>query len=126
MSEGPFKIGVLGETSIMPELQQMARTKRAGSQPIKIVQYFVPSEIDSCHILYLGDKDSPMFADALLKIKNSNTLLVTERKGLAKKGAAISFVVIENKQKFELNKKNLEKSGLQVNSALLSLAIIIE
>jgi len=45
---------------------------------------------------------------------------------LVDKGAAINFVVRENKQKFELSKKNIENQKLKVSSSLEALAITVK
>jgi hypothetical protein len=60
------------------------------------------------------------------KIRGKSTLIITEKPGLARQGAAINFVVQENKTKFELNKGNAEKYDLKVSSNLLSLAIVVD
>ncbi|MDQ3112010.1 MAG: YfiR family protein, partial [Bacteroidota bacterium] len=65
-------------------------------------------------------------ADITARLKGKATLLVTEQPGLAKKGSAINFVVVENRQKFELNQNNAEKNNLKVSSSLLALAIPVE
>ena len=60
------------------------------------------------------------------KIKNKSTLIITDRAGLATKGAGINFVIQENKQKIELNKSNIEKYKLKVASSLVELAIQVK
>ena len=44
---------------------------------------------------------------------------------MAKKGSAINFVVEGNRQKFELNKSNVERHNLKVASALEKLAVLV-
>ncbi len=61
-------------------------------------------------------------AEALSKFKGKSVLIITEKQGLAKVGAAINFIVEESKQKFELNKNAAAKAGLNVGSSIEKLA----
>jgi hypothetical protein len=59
-------------------------------------------------------------------VKSKSTLIVTDKAGMAKKGAAINFIYADNKQKFELNKSNIEKYDLKVSQSLVKLSIEVE
>ena len=64
--------------------------------------------------------------DQIISQTNSKpVLIVTDKPGLAKKGAAINFVELDGKIKFELNQQNAESRGLKVAGALTSLAIVV-
>ena len=78
------------------------------------------------NILYIAPDVTISLGDVVSKLKGKSTLLVTEKSGYAKQGAAINFVVMENKQKFELNKTNAEKYSLKVSAALENLAIPVQ
>jgi hypothetical protein len=71
-------------------------------------------------------ENSAMLPDVLKKMKGKSTLIVTEKLGLAKQGSAINFIIENNKQRFELNKSNIEKYNLKVSSTLEALAIKVE
>jgi hypothetical protein len=110
----------------MPELDNLARTKMIGSQKCVIKYFNQVKDIQKCHMLFIPTDKSDEIETILKQVKGMNTLVVTEKPGLAKKGAGINFVSIDNKQKFELNKANVGKYGLKVSSNLLSLGIIID
>jgi hypothetical protein len=59
-------------------------------------------------------------------VKLHNTLIITEKQGLVEKGAGINFVIKNNRQKFELNKKNVERYKLKVSSNLEALAFTVK
>jgi hypothetical protein len=44
---------------------------------------------------------------------------------MAGKGAAINFVEVDGKIKFELNEENAESRGLKIAGSLASLAILV-
>ncbi|PIZ05696.1 MAG: hypothetical protein COY57_05900 [Flavobacteriales bacterium CG_4_10_14_0_8_um_filter_32_5] len=53
-------------------------------------------------------------------------MIITEQEGLVDKGAGINFVIRENKQKFEMNKRNIEIQKLKVSSNLEALAVTVK
>lgn len=124
--EGYFVLGVLGETPLFSELTKMAQTKKIGSQSILVKKFTSISEIENCHLLYVTDKKSIDLDDIIKKTKTASTLIITEKEGLVDKGAGINFVVRDNKQKFEMNKQNIQTKKLKVSSNLEALAISVK
>ena len=125
--EGNFVIGVLGTTSFYNDLTSLLSTKTVGAQKFEIKSYTnVESLTGVCHILFIPAENSAWLPDVLKKMKGKSTLIITEKAGLAKQGSAINFIVENNKQRFELNKINIEKYSLKVSSSLMALAIKIE
>jgi hypothetical protein len=124
---GDFVISMYGTNAAMlTELNNMAKTKTVGTQKIVIKNTTSLDGIGKCNILYVTTDVTTPISEIIAKIKGKATLLVTEQPGLAKKGSAINFVVVENRQKFELNQNNAEKNNLKVSSSLLALAIPVE
>jgi hypothetical protein len=124
---GDFVITMYGTNAAMnTELNNLAKTKTVGTQKIIIRNITTLDGIGKSNILYVTNDVTTPIADINARLKGKATLLVTEQPGLAKKGAAINFVVVENRQKFELNQNNAEKNNLKVSSSLLALAIPVE
>ena len=123
---GEFVVGVVGESPLYTELAKMAKIKKVANQSLSIKKYKTINEIGKCHILYVTKTKSKEISDVLKKVKSNSTLVITEQTGLADKGAGINFVVKNNRQKFELNKSNVEKYKLKVSSNLEALAIIVK
>ena len=125
--EGRFVFSIWGNNpSLLIELTRMASVKTIGTQKIDIQNITSIENLDKCHVLYVLPENSSHFNLALAKLKGKSTLIVTEKPGLAKMGAAINFVIVDNKQKFELNRANAEKHSLKISSSLSSLAIPVE
>lgn len=132
---GKFVVGILADNSnkkltnaMYTELQNMARTKKAGTQPFQIELFSSVNDISKCHIVYMPEGVSNKLSQVIKRIdsKNYHTLIVTDKEGLAKKGAAVNFVRVESRQKFELNEKNAKKYGLKLAAKFKNLAIIVE
>lgn len=105
----------------------MSRTKKVANQDFEIQAYKSISEIDDkVHILYVPDDESPKLKEAIKKLTGKSTLIVTESPGLSTQGAGINFVIVDNRQKFELNKSNVERQNLKVSKSLEDLALVVK
>src|SRR5262249_16674148 len=123
--EGNFVITILGSSSgLLTELNTMAGNKTVGAQRFEINSRTSADGIPpKCHILFIPGTTEVKLSEITSKLKGRNTLIITEKTGSIKQGAAINFVVVENKQKFEVNKTNAEKYELKISSTLTSLAV---
>lgn len=124
-NSGTFVIGVLGTSAIQKDLKSMAAAKKVNGLQIEVKQFRNIAELSSCHILYVSATESDKISQIISGTGNQPILIVTDQPGLAKKGAAINFVEVDGKIKFELNQKNAESRGLKVAGALASLAILV-
>jgi hypothetical protein len=124
--EGNFVVGVVGESPLFSELSKMAKTKKVANQSLQIKKFKTTKDIAKCHILYVSRSQSEDISSVLKKVKSNSTLIITEKQGLVDKGAGINFIIKNNRQKFELNKKNVEKYKLKVSSNLEALAFTVK
>ncbi|MFL5753958.1 MAG: YfiR family protein [Bacteroidia bacterium] len=123
-TSGNFVIAIHGDSpNLLAELNRMASTKMVGNQKMEILHVKDVKDVHNANILYILPDKSGFLADAVSKFKGKGTLIITEKAGLAKVGAAINFVIEENKQQFELNKTSAIKAGLKVSSSLESKAL---
>tara|TARA_B100000508_G_C11456496_1_gene277005 strand:- start:216 stop:716 length:501 start_codon:yes stop_codon:yes gene_type:complete len=123
---GEFTIGILGENeALVQELTKMSKVKKVSNQSFSIRTYSSLSDINNPHILYIPDNNTSTLTNVVTKLTGKSTLIVTEKPGMAKQGSAINFVVEGNRQKFELNKSNVERHNLKVASALEKLAVLV-
>ncbi len=118
-----FVIGVLGKSSIYNELQTLASAKKVGNQTIVIKQFSNSSEVVTCQILFVSNEVVSQISQMAASFQNKNTLIITDRAGSTGKGAGINFVNADGKQRFEISKSNVDKTGLKVNKQLLDMAM---
>jgi len=120
---GDFIIGVLGDSPIVAELNALAAAKTVGAQKIVVKKFGSAGEISKCHVLYIPSSQAGQLSAA--SSKGGSTLVVASSDDACKKGAAINFVLVDNKQKFELKKSNATGNGLKISPDLEKMAIII-
>ncbi len=120
---GNFTICVLGNSPIYEELIKIAEVKSAGSQPIVVKRVKSVTEVSNQHILFISNNKSKESQSALSQITSNPTLIITETDGMLKNGSAINFIMVDNKQRFEIKKENITNKGLTISSELEKFAI---
>lgn len=122
---GDFVIGVLGNSPMVQSLEKLASERKIGNRSMVIKKFNSVDQVSQCHMLFIPESNSNDLEAALAKIGGQSTLIMTERQGLGSRGSGINFIVVDGKQKFELNKAATEKAQLKVSNELTSLAIVI-
>lgn len=120
--DNEFKIVVIGKSKVYEELVKLTTNKNLNGQPYKIVQAENVSEALDAELIYLSDNKSSMLDELNKATEGKAVMIVTEREGLAKKGAAFSLLVIDNKLRFDINHTELEKRQIKVATSLMNLA----
>lgn len=119
---GTFVIGILGSSGIQEQLQGYTNGKRVGSQPIAVKTFNSPSDISTCHILFVPFNNTKQMPNIVSSIQGQSTLVITEKSGAINSGSAINFVVVGDKLKFELNSGNAIKYQIKISSKLNEMA----
>ncbi|HPR64700.1 MAG TPA: YfiR family protein [Thermoanaerobaculia bacterium] len=118
-----FDITVLGESPILASLEEIAGKKTVDTLPIDVHTCRNVRDIGHPRILFISRSASRWFPDVLRETSGTDILVVGEKEGLAKQGAAINFILKGGHIKFEINEDALEEAQIQVSSQLLKLAI---
>ena len=121
-----FVIGILGKSAIFSDLQSVTASKKVGSQTIVVKKFTNASEVVPCQILFVSSEVSSQISQLAASLQSKNTLIITDRPGSTSKGAGINFVIDEGKQKFEISKSNVDKTGLKVNKQLVDMAMVTD
>lgn len=116
-------IGVLGsDDKILSAFKDMAAKKSSSSMKIVVKQFTNPAEAGNFHMVYIPESNS----QAIKQLAASqNTLVITEKEGMAQQGSFINFITENGKIRFEINKSRVDSSNLKVSGQLLGLAIIV-
>ena len=125
-SKGDFIVAILGDSPINKELITLAASKKLKGRNIVIKKCNTFEETIGCHLLYVASSKSSIVKTIKDQTKDKPVLIVGEREGLAKKGASLSFVTMEDDElKFDFNKKEIEQHQLKIAGSLLTLGIVI-
>jgi hypothetical protein len=119
---GDFVIGVIGNEKLYNSLITYVANKKVGSQAIVIKKFDTPESLTRCHIVFVGNSKVAAFEDVLSRLHGSNSLIITEKKGMINFGSAIDFFMDQDKLKFVINSGNAEKYNLTVSKSLEDMA----
>ncbi|HEX2933853.1 MAG TPA: YfiR family protein [Bacteroidales bacterium] len=120
---GNFVIAVYGSAELASEIKNYTNSKSVGSQQIEVVKCNSLEEIRNPHILFVAFGKTKEMDAIRNKVGNNHTLIIGEKKGVLELGAAINFVIVDDKLKFELKSSNAAKAGLKIHSTLENMAV---
>ena len=121
-----FVIEVLGHASVYEKLKERLEDIKINNKPVTIRNYMDAEEMGEPHIMFVGHWQSKQMPEVMKKLEDHPTLIVTEKEGMIDEGAAINFVIRENKIKYQFKKAHFNERGLKVNSRLGELGIQLE
>lgn len=124
---GNFLVYIVGKNdNLINELKSLAARKKVGNQDIEVINTVTYDPSKSANIVFLLPELSKSIGDVNGKSKSKGVLVISEAANGAKTGAAINFLIIESKQKFEYSKNNAIKAGLKANDDFKALAINVD
>lgn len=119
-----IKIAVVGKSGIYNELVELTKNRKSGTKQYQINYYKKYSEItDYNHIIFLSSFQSSKIDEIKESLQNKDILFVTEREGMCKWGAGISFFVTpQGKIEFEIGWENIEANNLSMSNSIRQMA----
>lgn len=121
-----FIITVVGDPEVATELEKLAKSRKIGSYTLEIKSSNSVDNIEDSQIIYLAQNRSSQMPILESYQKNKPVLLVGNQHGLHSQGAAISFVMVDGKLRFEICSRNIDSHGIKCSSKLTSLGIDIK
>ena len=121
-----FIITVLGKSKVYDEL--LATTAKHSVFGLKITIQEAESidQIGKSHIVFVADHKSGIMDELVKATAGKPIMIITEREGLHKKGAGVSFFVNDQgKLNFDLNLTEMTKRELSMSKSLTSLAATV-
>ncbi len=113
-----FLIGIIGDSPMNAALAIRVYGKKINELPA-LVEPYNPAPGKIYHMIFVADSKQQDFYKLKKELKDQPVLLIVEDRYLEKVGAHISFYVDGDKVKFIVNKKYIEKSGMNVSEQLI-------
>ncbi len=123
---GPFVIGVIGDSPVLADLQQLARYTEIEGSSLEIRQLAGPEETGGCHIVFIGAGEDAHLEAILAALHGRPVLTVADSPGFAARGVHINFYVESERVRFELNQQACEDAGLGLSFRLRNVARLVE
>jgi hypothetical protein len=120
VSQPGFTICVVGADPFGAVLDRAAAGQKIGDRPLTVRRMAALDPEASCPILFLGAANAAIASDTLAAVKDKPVVTVTDS-ALGVHGV-ISFVLVDNHVRFDIDDAAAAHSGITVSSKLLELA----
>lgn len=125
-SKSPIVLGVFGGNPFGASLEQAVQGRSVNGRPLIVRTVTSVAEARSTHLLFVAagvsDQDLRELQTAVAGLP---VLTVGETTSFAKLGGMITFVLQEDKIRFEINVGSAQRAGLKISSQLQKLATTV-
>lgn len=117
----PLVYCTIGADPFHGALETSLLGKKMGGHEFQVRHAGQISEIQGCHVLFVGEGEKAHLASVLASVKGP-VMTVGESKQFVNEGGMIAFCLEENKIRFDINQEAAEKANLKISARLLALA----
>jgi hypothetical protein len=121
-AETPLVIGVMGAKTLSDELDQIASGRRINGHPVQVRVLGANDSWAGLQVLFVGRAESGRLAAIALATEGQPLLVVSESEAALALGSAINFVVVDDKVRFDISLRPVDKAGLKISARLLGVA----
>ncbi len=120
-----FVIATLGEDPFGESFDEAVKGQTVKGRAVVIRRYAELSEVDHCHVLFVGHALRPRFREILEALERRPVLTVSDDPTFTAQGGMINFIKEDGKIRFEINPDAAVKSGLKLSAKLLQVAKVV-
>jgi hypothetical protein len=123
--DDPFELTVLGQGSVFPFLEQVARSQTVKNRRLQVHRVDRPEQVALAHVVWIS-ADAMASLDAVLdRTRGRPILTVSDTPGAAERGVLINLRRDGPYVRFDINLAEVQASGLRFSSKLLRLGRIV-
>jgi len=115
-------IGVLGSEALAMELSQAVAGRAVDGRAVSVRELRVGDATTGLHVLFVGRAAARRLPGVLAAARGQPLLTVGESDDAAATGTAITFVVVDDKVRFDVAPAVAEQAGLKISARLLAVA----
>jgi len=125
-ADSPFVIAVCGAEEVAVHLERLLPGMTVNGRPVTVRRVTRAQELEGVHILFIGSSAFSNTRTLRARAIEKPILIVTEDQNGIDGGAVINFLEVNRNLRFEISLIAADRSGLRINSALLSVAARVE
>lgn len=125
-ADSPINVCVAGADPFGATLEQVATSQRVGGHPIVIRRLGAIAATSGCQIAFLGGSGDQSVTQALAATHGEAILTVTDAAADPRDHGIVSFVIVNDRVRFEIDHGAAEQNHLVISSKLLSLAVAVK
>ena len=120
--EAPFVFAVMGADDVAGDLSRLVAGRTVGSRPVSVRRMKEGESLRGVHLVFVGRPESARLASLARAGRQFGTLVVSEVPGGLEAGAAINFLVTEDRVGFEVSLAGAESGGHHISARMLQVA----
>ncbi|HEY8975054.1 MAG TPA: YfiR family protein [Burkholderiaceae bacterium] len=119
----PIVVGVAGDSPVLEELARIAKGRLVVGRGVEAHAIDAPADVPrELHVLFIG-ADAARSARALVEAARArHALIVTDLPDGLADGAAVQFVQVDGRLRFEISLAGARRCGLKLSSQLMGVA----
>jgi hypothetical protein len=125
-AEVPFVFAIAGAEDVAVHLERLLPGMSVHGRRAVVRRVTRAAELDGVHILYVGPDAFSRSRALRARAIERPILVVTDDENGLDGGGVINFVEVNRNLRFEISLNAADRSGLRINSALLSVAARVE
>ena len=118
----PFTFGVMGQEEVAAELERLVAGRQWSGHPMAVKRLNGDNGFAGVHVLFVGRGAGDHVGAVVRAAQLPGLLVVTENEKGLTYGAAINFVLHEDRVGFEVAPEAAERNGLRISSRMLAVA----
>lgn len=122
----PFIIAVAGDEEVAAQLDRLLPGMTVSGRPAALRRVSRPEELEDVSILYVGPQALSRTRTLRTAAVQRPILVVTDDERGIDAGGVINFIEVNRNVRFEISLIAADRSGLKIDSALLSVAARVE
>ena len=123
--DSPYVIGILDADDVANELTKLSAGSNIKHRAMVVKRLQADDPLNGIHVLFIGQAGRRRQQQVMKQLQSQPVLLVTETDGALNQGSMINFRFVDDRVRFEVAVDPVEKSGLKLNTRLLSVAIAV-
>ena len=120
-AESPLVIGILGEDPFGSDLDQSLKNQTVEGRQVVLMRFKRVEQARDAQILFIGHDTLQPRENILADLRGRSVLTVTDKS--SQRGGIITFLLRDNKVRFEIDVNAADQAGLKISSKLINLAV---
>jgi hypothetical protein len=116
-------ITILDNSKAAAEISKMAQAKSIPTREIIVINTSDEKELLASHMIFVPANSSAAFLKMADKLKTKPIMVVTEEADMVSQGASVSFKIVSDKLRFQINSESSKSRGLKISSTIDALAV---
>jgi len=118
----PFRVCATGASPLGGALEATMKGESVEGHPIVVERLAAETNPRQCHVLFASDGESPTPSEVLKSVANDPVLTVGESETFLRDGGILIFTIEQGRVRFDVNRQNAMRRGLDLSSRLLQVA----